>query len=216
MMGDPRSDGRCSAGVSGSSRLPWQLRYVVAARAASEARRLSILATHRHADVQIDRTTRLGPRFSLWIPEHGRLHIGAGCDFRRDFYCEVAGNGSVDIGPGTQFVTANVIQISTSLTIGARCVFGSRTHIVDGNHRFRDHTRHLLEQGYDYRPITIGDGALILSNAVIIAPVGVGAVIGANSVVTKPVPDYCIAVGSPARVIEYFGPPELAPESLQA
>lgn len=32
--------------------------------------------------------------------------------------------------------------------------------------------------------------------------IGNHCVIGANSVVTKDVPDYCVAVGSPARVIK--------------
>ena len=37
----------------------------------------------------------------------------------------------------------------------------------------------------------------------IMADVGDHCVIGAGSVVTKPVPDYAIAVGSPAKVIRY-------------
>jgi acetyltransferase-like isoleucine patch superfamily enzyme len=193
-------------------RLPWQVRYVKAPAATSALRRLSILATHRHADVQIDPTARLGPRFALWIPERGHLRIDDHCVFRRDFYAEVHGEGIVEIGPSTTFTSASVIQISTSLTIGKRCVFGNGTLIADGNHRFRDHTRHLLDQGYDHTPITIGDGAVVMSKCTVIAPIGVGAVIGANSVVTTPVPDYCLAAGAPARVIEYFGPPELAPD----
>jgi acetyltransferase-like isoleucine patch superfamily enzyme len=49
------------------------------------------------------------------------------------------------------------------------------------------------------------------------ADVGTRAFIGANSVVTKPIPPYTVAVGAPARPIEYFGPPggepaELAPQ----
>lgn len=41
-------------------------------------------------------------------------------------------------------------------------------------------------------------------NAVIVGNVKIGkhCVIGANSVVTKDVPDYCVAVGSPAKVIK--------------
>jgi acetyltransferase-like isoleucine patch superfamily enzyme len=193
------------------ARLPWQLRYVNAAAAASSLRRLSIAATHHHADVRIDPTARLGPRFALWIPERGRLRVGANCVFRRDFYAEIHGGGVVEIGPATTFTSAAVIQISTSLTIGTRCVFGNGTLIADGNHRFRDHTRHLLDQGYDHVPITIGDGAVVMSKCTVIAPIGAGAVIGANSVVTSPVPSHCLAAGAPARVIEYFGPPELAP-----
>ena len=52
--------------------------------------------------------------------------------------------------------------------------------------------------------MTIGDGSYIGINAVIVGNVRIGkhCVIGANSVVTKDVPDYCVAVGSPARVIK--------------
>ena len=34
--------------------------------------------------------------------------------------------------------------------------------------------------------------------------IGHGAIIGAGSIVTKDVPDYCIAVGNPAKVIKQF------------
>jgi acetyltransferase-like isoleucine patch superfamily enzyme len=46
------------------------------------------------------------------------------------------------------------------------------------------------------------------------ADVGTRAFIGANSVVSKPIPPYTIAVGAPARPIEYFGPPGAEPEGL--
>jgi abequosyltransferase len=55
----------------------------------------------------------------------------------------------------------------------------------------------------------------VLSNCTVVAPIGAGAVIGANSVVTRPVPDFCLAVGAPARVIEYFGPPDRRPASIE-
>ena len=44
--------------------------------------------------------------------------------------------------------------------------------LVDGNHRFRDLDKPMLAQGYDYRPLTIGDNATILSKATIVANVG--------------------------------------------
>lgn len=52
--------------------------------------------------------------------------------------------------------------------------------------------------------VSIGEGSYIGINAVIVGNVKIGkhCVIGANSVVTKDVPDYCVAVGSPARVIK--------------
>ncbi|HWB68040.1 MAG TPA: acyltransferase, partial [Mycobacteriales bacterium] len=93
-------------------------------------------------------------------------------------------------------------------------VFGQAVMIADGNHKFRDHTQHLLDQGYEFRPITIGDNAIVTSKCTILNSIGDGAVIGANSVVTKPVPAFCLAVGAPARVVEYFGPPERRPEGV--
>ena len=52
--------------------------------------------------------------------------------------------------------------------------------------------------------VFIGEGSYIGINAVIVGNIKIGkhCVIGANSVVTKNVPDYCVAVGSPAKVIK--------------
>lgn len=46
----------------------------------------------------------------------------------------------------------------------------------------------------------IGIGAIILPGVTI----GKGAIIGAGSVVTKDVPDYCLALGVPAKVVKEF------------
>lgn len=197
-------------------RLPYRLRYVYAERLASRWRRRLVLLTNMHADVQIDREVRLGPGFRLHIPEGGRFVVAQGCDFRRDFVCEISGNGSVEIGSGTIFTGSTLIQISTRLTIGARTVFGQATMIADGNHRWRDPEMHVLDQGYDFTPIDIGDFAVSLSKVTIVAPVGEHAVVGAHSLVTKPVPPYTLVGGSPARALEYFGPPDKRPAELES
>jgi acetyltransferase-like isoleucine patch superfamily enzyme len=57
------------------------------------------------------------------------------------------------------------------------------------------------EQPGAYPRVTVGRDTWIGDRAVVMADVGRHCVIGAGSVVTKPVPDYAIAVGSPARVI---------------
>jgi len=176
---------------------------------------VGILATHRHCRVEFQRPVRLGPRFQLHIPDAGEFVVGPDVDFRRDFVCEIYGTGRVSIGAGSIFTSNSVVLCSTTVEIGARCVFVQGTLIADGNHRFRDWRRHLLDQGYDFRPIKISDGAVVMSKCTILADIGKGAVIGANSLVNKPVPAYCLAGGVPAQVIEYFGPPELRPEGLE-
>lgn len=194
--------------------LLWRMRYAHAAKAAWALRRHALHAMHRHADVRLESPCRIGPGFSLWIPEPATFHSGPGCDFRRDFVCEVGPGGVVDIGPGSVFTSSALLQISTSLTIGRRCIFGQAVMIADGNHRFRDHTQHLLDQGYDFRPLTMGDGAVVMSKCTILASLGEGSVVGAGSVVTTDVPAHCLAVGAPARVVNYFGPPELRPSHV--
>ena len=57
-----------------------------------------------------------------------------------------------------------------------------------------------------YKPIVINDGAHIGIGAIIMpgVTIGKGAVIGAGSVVIRDIPDYCVAVGVPAKVIKTF------------
>ena len=195
-------------------RLPWHLRYRVGAKWASDLRRLAITATHRHCRVEFQGPVRLGPGFALNIPDRGSLIVGPGVDFRRGFVCEISGDGRVTIGANTVFTSHALIQCSTSIDIGRRAALGQALLIADGNHRFRDPDKHLLDQGYDFRPITIGDGAVVMTKCTVLADIGERAIIGANSVVTKPIPPFCLALGAPARPVEYFGPPDRRPADL--
>lgn len=194
--------------------MPWRARYLTGAQLASEMRLMSVKATHLHCHVEIARPVRLGPGFSLYIPDKGSFVVGTGVDFRRNFRCEIEGDGRVEIGAGTVFTSDTLIQCSTLISIGERCAFGQSSLIADGYHRYQKHDLHWAEQGYDFRPIRIGDGAGISDKCTIQADVGERAMVASGSVVNRPVPPYCLAVGAPARVVRYFGPPELRSEVL--
>ena len=58
-----------------------------------------------------------------------------------------------------------------------------------------------------YAPIVIKDGAHIGIGSIIMpgVTIGKGAVIGAGAIVTKDIPDYCLAVGIPAKVVKTLG-----------
>jgi len=189
---------------SRARRLPWRLRYEYGAHWASQMRRLGIFLTHRHCTVEFRGPVRLGPGFSLHIPDHGSLIVGIGVEFRRGFVCEISNGGRVTIGDGSYFTAHTLLQCSTSIDIGRRCGFGQSTMLVDGRHRFGDPDVHLLEQGYDYRPLTIGDGATFMAKCTIFADVGEGTIVGANSVVSRPLPAHCLAIGAPARPVRSF------------
>jgi acetyltransferase-like isoleucine patch superfamily enzyme len=195
-------------------KIPWLLRYRIGSKLGSDLRKLAIKLTHLHCTVEFRGPVRLGPGFTLDIPDGGTFIVNEGVDFRRNFRCEISGNGRVEIGAGTVFTADTLIQCTTSIDIGRRCGFGQATFIVDGNHKFRDHTRHWLDQGDEFRPITIGDSVAVNTKCTVINSIGERSVIGANSVVSKAIPPYCLAVGAPARIVEYFGPPEHRPADL--
>jgi acetyltransferase-like isoleucine patch superfamily enzyme len=173
-----------------------------------------VILRHPQADIRFGRRVYLGPRFSLFIPETGTFIVGDDVEFRRDFRAEVSGSGRVSIGSGSVFTYSVLIQCTTTIDIGERCMFGQATILLDGQHRFRDLTRPMLEQGYDFNPLKIEDDAVITTKCTIMADIGTRAFIGANSVVTRAIPPYTIAVGAPARPIDYFGPPDQRPADL--
>lgn len=192
-------------------RLPWRLRYELGARFLSSARRVLIQATHQHCHVEFQGPVRIGPGFELHIPRRGTLVVGSGVEFRRGFVCEIAGRGRVEIGPRTVFTAHALLQCTTSIEIGADCAFGQSVLVADGYHRYGDLQKRTIEQGYDFRPIRIGEGASISDKCTVQAEVGERALVASNSVVHRPIPAYCLAVGTPARVVRYFGPPERRP-----
>lgn len=81
-------------------------------------------------------------------------------------------------------------------------------YITDCDHEYRNIEVPVIDQGIVQKgqQVSIGDGSYIGINTVIVGNVKIGkhCVIGANSVVTKDVPDYCVAVGSPAKVVRQY------------
>ena len=68
----------------------------------------------------------------------------------------------------------------------------------------------IREQPGTFPRVTIGRDSWIGERTVVMADVGKHCIIAAGSVVTKPVPDYAIAVGSPARVVRFRNKDESA------
>ena len=84
-------------------------------------------------------------------------------------------------------------------------LFATNINITDGLHGYMNANEPYKYQSiFKIAPIVIKRGSWIGQNVVIMPGVTIGelSIIGANSVVTKSVPDKCIAVGSPAKVIK--------------
>ena len=110
------------------------------------------------------------------------------------------------IGDGTIIGNFNHIYATKNITIGKNVLTADKVYISDNSHSFDDPTIPIMHQQIkQLNEVFIGDGSWIGENVCIIgASVGKHSIIGANSVVTKDIPDYSIAVGSPAIVIKQY------------
>jgi len=88
------------------------------------------------------------------------------------------------------------IEIGSYVVLSARCMLIDAA-LDKSEFLERDFPKHVSA------PIRIEDGAWIGAGAIILPGVTVGrkAIVGAGAIVTRDVPQYAIAVGSPARII---------------
>ena len=186
--------------------IPVQIGYFQGPRLMSALRKRWILFRNPHVDIQFGKYVYVGPGFSIHAPWGGTFIVDRGVEFRRGFRLELDDGANVRIGADTRFTYDPVIQCGKQITIGERCMFGQALMLVDGNHRFRDPSIPMLEQGYDLHPVTIGDDVTVMTKVTIMNDICDRAVIGANSVVTKPIPPFSVAFGAPARVRDNFDP----------
>ena len=104
-------------------------------------------------------------------------------------------------------------RIGKAVYVGSYCILG-RVAIGDGTllasgvqvlSGGRQHTRSGEGEAFsggEFVQVKIGSDSWIGAAATVMADVGSRTTVGAGSVVTRPVPDDCVAVGNPARVIK--------------
>ncbi|TWU29156.1 acyltransferase [Novipirellula artificiosorum] len=87
--------------------------------------------------------------------------------------------------------------------IGEEVMLADGVQILSGGreHDREDSEASMHEQGQTYSRVFIGKGAWIGAGAIIMADVGEHSIIGAGAVVNRPIPDYAVAVGVPAKVV---------------
>lgn len=110
------------------------------------------------------------------------------------------------IGDGSSIGNFNHIYATKSIVIGKNVLTADKVYISDNLHGYENVSIPIIHQQIkQIGTVVIGDGTWIGENVCIIgAKVGKNCVIGANSVVTKDIPDFCVAVGSPAKVIKRY------------
>ncbi|TCO57247.1 acetyltransferase-like isoleucine patch superfamily enzyme [Actinocrispum wychmicini] len=135
-------------------------------------------------------------------PGFGRLeigrwvHIGDGNAIR----CH---EGSLRIGDKAVFGRMNVVNCYLDIEFGDASLVADWVYICDFDHVTEDIHVPIKDQGIVKAPVRIGPDTWIGTKVSVLrgTRIGRGCVLGAHSVVRGDIPDYAIAVGSPARVV---------------
>jgi virginiamycin A acetyltransferase len=114
----------------------------------------------------------------------------------------VFSHATAEVGRG---VYAGLYCCLGDVTLEDDVLLGSHVSVTNGasQHGIERLDIPVREQPGSWPRITIGRDSWVGDRAVVMADVGKHCVVGAGSVVTKPLPDYAIAVGVPARVIRF-------------
>lgn len=114
-------------------------------------------------------------------------------------------NPKIQIGNNCIFGPCITILSSDLIKIEDNVAFAGYITLVNENHGMDvENILPFYKQTLTSAPIIIGEGSWIGERCVVLPGVTIGkkCVIGSGSVVNKSIPDYCIAVGNPARVIK--------------
>lgn len=163
---------------------------------------------------------RFGSRSVLLLPirvrgeqfiEIGRdVCVGPGSWLEAMGSSATAKDGIISIGDGTRIAGSCTITAAQSVVIEPRVLMAQHVYISDHTHAHSSREKPIKDQGIArISPVRISEGAW-LGQGVVICPgvtIGRNAIVGANSVVRRDVPDFCVAVGAPAKIIRKIDEP---------
>lgn len=172
----------------------WLIRTKIIAPKARLFRFPMILRGRKYIDFGENLTTGVGCRFDSFPGSDSyKIKIQFGKDVQINDYVHIVGMDNITIGDNV--LMASHVFISDN---SHGCYKGS---VNDSNPMVPP-----TQREYYTAPISIGNNSWI-GEGVIIMPgvtIGEGCVIGAHSVVSRNIPNYSIAVGSPAKVIKKY------------
>ena len=139
------------------------------------------------------------------VGAHTRIHETAICGLSEDNY---DGTPRIVIGDNCQIGAYSIITAAQHIAIENFVHISENVHISDTicKHRHLCSFLKMQESADDTSEICIGRATRIEENVSIRGNVhiGRGCLIRANTVVRSDIPDYCVAEGNPARIVEAF------------
>ena len=164
--------------------------------------RLGLRKLRHRGKLVLDGVAFIGPGVKLEIGRSGRIELGRwswvghGCKLRSH-------EGMISIGAKTVMGQECTISAYQHVSIGRECVIADRVMLIDFDHGVVDVETPIRLQGIYKRDVRVGNNVWMGYGACILRGVTVGdnAVIGTNAVVTRDVPANAVVAGVPARVL---------------
>ncbi len=149
---------------------------------------LSLLRVESPKNITIGNGVTIG--YSIWLAATQHLN----------FIPCLKINDGCSIGNFNEFYCINQVIVERNV------MTADNVYISDNAHGFAKIDLPILAQEITFtNTVNIGEGSWLGRNVCILgANVGKHCVIGANSVVNKSIPDYCVAVGAPAKIVKRF------------
>lgn len=111
-------------------------------------------------------------------------------------------------GDGTSINRRSLIAAVNEIVFGDYVLTAPGVYVADASHEFRHVGVPITMQGLQESKgrLEVASHSWIGMNAALVGNIriGKGSVIGSNAVVNRSIPDYCVAVGQPARVVRAY------------
>lgn len=142
-----------------------------------------------------------------FIEGRKNIHIGGKTRIFPGIRLEAIGTGKIKIGDNVAIEqNVHITSMGDVLHINNNVTILANTFITNLDHEYTDIDKSVMEQGHSLKTTTIGEGCFIGYGVAIQAGTVLGrhCVVGTNSVVRGIYPDYCVIVGSPAKVVKKY------------
>lgn len=135
----------------------------------------------------------------LRICEDGELVVKGNFHLYQGASIHVAEGAKLVLGKNSFLNTNSTLNCFKSIQIGDNCAISDNVSIHDSDsHILNGKMEEVSKPVIIKNHVWIGKNVTILKGVII----GNGVVIGAGSIVTKDIPDNCLAIGNPAKVIK--------------
>lgn len=142
----------------------------------------------------------------LFLKGIGNVYIGKKVRIFPHLRMETQDGGTINIEDDV-VISQNVhITSAGNLRIGKSSLILANVFITNIDHDYTEIGQHVVNQKIIIKETTIGENCFIGMGSAIMAGTILGkqCIVGANSVVRGNFPDYCVIVGSPARIVKKY------------